>query len=125
MAFLHKGDLLPTSVFNFYPCDVDAIFLAGLKEGDVLISMRPEFFQNANGYLAIDDRFTSLQILRKGIPVQTMNLTWNTQCGSKVLETYVPIAVAENNMDGIGWIFVLGAGILTIAFFGRFIHGNR
>jgi hypothetical protein len=125
MAFLHNGSLLPTTVFSFYPCNVDSIFLAGMREGDTLISIRPEFFQNANGYVAIDDRFTSLQVMRDGIAVQILNLTWHTDCVSQVLDTSDPPFVSDRNTYGFGWILVIGAGVLTIAILRRFFNGNR
>lgn len=129
MAYLHNGDLKPTTIFSFYPCIHDSVYLEGLKEGEIIQSSNPFFFQNANGYLAIDDRFTSMQIAKDGIVVQIINLTWDKTCTTQS-ETHPIIAGngAGNQPQlnyGYSSMMVLSAGMLVIIIARRFFRAHK
>ena len=81
MAYLHKGDYIATTVFSAYPCQQDEVYVAGLNEGDLLISSKPEFLQNSNGYVAIDDRYVELQWIRNGNTEKELHIMWKNDCG--------------------------------------------
>lgn len=125
MAFLHKGDLKPTTIFTFYPCVRDAVYLEGLKEGESITSIQPFFYQNANGYLAIDDRFVSLQITRNDQVIKTMDLSWNTQCSSQTQTIQKNIAYPVYYHYGFGAMMVLSAGMVTILIARRFFREKQ
>lgn len=81
MAYLHKGDYIATMAFSAYPCQQDEVYVAGLNEGDLLISSKPEFLQNGNGYVAIDDRYVELHWIRNGIRAKEFHIIWKNDCG--------------------------------------------
>jgi hypothetical protein len=125
MAYLHNGNQNPTTVFSFYPCISDSVYLEGLKEGESIQSKEPYFFQNANGYLAIDDRFTSFTISRNGETIQSISLRWNKTCTSQT-ETQAIIKPEQTPMNpGFSSMMVLSAGILAIVAARRFFHAHK
>jgi len=126
MAFLHNGNLIPTTVFSFYPCDRDSVYLEGLREGESIQSEDPYFFQNANGYLAIDDRFKSLQITRSNAVIQSINLRWNKTCTNEQTEMNENI-VQATNLGNVGFssMMVFTAGIAVIVITKRFFHAHK
>ena len=125
MAYLHNGNQNPTTVFSFYPCVRDFVYLEGLKEGESIQSSEPYFFQNANGYLAIDDRFTSFTITGNGETIQSINLNWNKTCSSRT-ETQVIVKPEPTPLHtGYSSMMVLSAGILAIIVARRFFHAHK
>jgi hypothetical protein len=129
MAFLHIGDQKQTTIFSFNSCRRDFVFLEGLTEGETIRSTVPYFFQNANGYLAIDDRFTTLQVIKNSNVVQTINITWNRTCAIQAeIETSGQNAAQEHQASfrfGIDPMMVLLAGIMVIAISRRFFNAKN
>ena len=131
MAYLHNGNFQPTTVFSFYPCGNDSIYLEGLKEGELILSETPYFYQNANGFLAIDDRFTSFIITKNEKSIQTINLEWKNSCMEKTqvvpIVPVVPGVKADPIPSGAGWnaLMVLSIGIVTIILARRFFREHR
>ncbi|MGB7594617.1 MAG: hypothetical protein WBL80_03525 [Erysipelotrichaceae bacterium] len=125
MAFLHNGNLNPTTIFSFYPCIRDSVYLEGLKEGDTIQSENPYFFQNANGYLAIDDRFTSFKIMRDGKLIQSINLSWNKLCATETSVTPNSSVQTRQASTGISSLMVLSVGILVVVVTRRFFRARK
>lgn len=97
MAYLHKGDHIATSFFSAYPCHQDEVYVAGLNDGDLLISSKPEFLQNGNGYVAIDDRYVKLQWIRNGNLEKEFTIVWKNDCGIVAQEAQEIHAQSLNN----------------------------
>jgi len=125
MAFLHNGNLNPTIIFSFYPCNRDSVFLEGLKEGESIQSEDPYFFQNANGYLAIDDRFTSFKIMRSGKLIQSINLSWDKICTVQTETAPKIVAQTHQGSTGISSLMVLSAGIVVVLITQRFFRARK
>lgn len=125
MAYLHNGNDQPTTTFSFYPCGNDSVYLEGLLEGESILSETPYFYQNANGYLAIDDRFMSLIITKNGNKLRTINLDWNNSCIDKTL--VAPAINVDQHASSIGLnsLMVVSVGILTIILARRLFREHR
>lgn len=96
MAYLHKGDYIATMEFSAYPCKQDEVYVAGLNDGDLLVSSRPEFLQNGNGYVAIDDRYGELQWIRNGMIAKEFHLVWKNDCAIIAQEAQNVNVMPEN-----------------------------
>ncbi len=122
MAFLHNGNLKPTTLFSVYPCNRDSVYLEGLKEGESLLSNNPYYFQDANGYVAIDDRFSTFFILSHGKTVQTLHLSWNSICATE--SEIVPTTLIDTQLmnSGFGLFSVLSVCVLTFILARRYFH---
>lgn len=114
MAYLHTGDYQATTSFSYYPCETESVYIAGLKSDEVLLSSSPYFQQNADGYLAIDDRFTKLYILKNGMLSQRLDLQWKTGCTTLAIEEQAPSQLIEKSLPSQPWLAVIAMGILTI-----------
>jgi hypothetical protein len=129
MAYLHKGDLKQTTIFSFDACLRDSVFLLGMQEGESIQSINPYFFQNADGYLAIDDRFTSLRIVKNGELVQTIDISWEKSCTiqTEILPTNKDYAQGDGPLFQIGFgsILVLSAGMLVVMISRRFQNAKK
>lgn len=116
MAYLHNGDNIATTVFSAYPCQRDEVYVAGLNEGDLLISSKPEFLQNANGYVAIDDRYVELQWIRNGTLAKEFHITWKNDCdivAQEVQNNSIPTEIADRPFDLLAMtVFAFGCFVI-------------
>ncbi|MHC1736177.1 MAG: hypothetical protein AB9921_10960 [Erysipelotrichaceae bacterium] len=114
MAYLHTGDNQATTSFSYYPCETESVYITGLKSDEMLLSSSPYFQQNADGYLAIDDRFMTLYIMKDGSLTQRFDLQWKTGCATQSIVEQTPGQQLKQSFPSQPWLTVIAAGILTI-----------
>ncbi len=74
-------DYVETTEFTYGNCGYSRVYLSGLKEGESVISEDPFLIQNVNGVIAgIDERFTSLKLVKNQEVIQTIRLNWTNSC---------------------------------------------
>jgi hypothetical protein len=127
MAYLHKGDYIATMEFSAYPCQQDEVYVAGLNEGDLLISSKPEFLQNGNGYVAIDDRYVELQWIRDGALAKEFHLIWKNDCGIIMQEAQNVKVLPENQPQALelSAIAVIAFGCFVIMATKRIFYAKK
>lgn len=78
-------DYVETTEFTYGNCGYSRVYLSGLKEGESIISEDPFLIQNVNGVIAgIDERFTSLKLVKNQEVIQTIRLNWTNSCQETV-----------------------------------------
>ncbi len=125
MAYLHTGDYQATTSFSYYPCETDSLFVIGLQSDETILSADPFYQQNADGYLAIDDRFSTLYILKNGVLTQRFDLQWKTGCATEAIVEQTPDLQLERTFPSQPWLTVIAAGILTILVARRVFHAEK
>lgn len=114
MAYLHTGDYQATTGFSYYPCETDSVFIIGLQPDEMILSTDPFFQQNADGYLAIDDRFSTLYIMKNGVSTRRFDLRWETGCATEAKVEQSPVQHLGQTFPSQPWLAIVAAGILTI-----------
>lgn len=107
-----------TTSFNYGSCGYSQVYLSGLKEGELLVSDVPFYIQNTNGILAgIDQRFTSFKLIKGEEVMDTIQLSWKSNCintANELINVYkVTSPKSWIDMVGIPTILV----ILGVSFF--------
>lgn len=125
MAYLHTGDNTATTSFSYYPCETDSIFIIGLQSDETVLSTDPFFQQNADGYLAIDDRFSTLYIMKKGVLTKRFDLRWETGCATEAILEQVPGQHLERSLPTQPWLTIIAAGVLTILLARKVFHAEK
>jgi hypothetical protein len=78
-------DQQPTTLFLSGSCGFDRVYINQLQSGDRLVSYSPYYVHTGNGLLAgIDERFTRFDVVRSGLPIHTLTISWKTECETQM-----------------------------------------
>lgn len=99
MSYFHKGNFKATTTFEFYPCQLEKIYISGLSNGDFILSEYPYYFQNQDGrVVGIDTRFTEFKVFDTNQTlINTLFINWKVDCIQEVTKEKIVIPTLNNH----------------------------
>jgi len=134
VSYFHKGDFKAATTFEFYPCQLDKIYISGLSNGDFILSERPYYFQNQDGrVVGIDTRFTEFKVFdSKQTLINTLSINWKVDCVQEVSKEKTDIQISNNHQTdffgsllGIVFLIYLIFAVLRVITKRKRTHQNE